>query len=115
MLDVPLGSWGGGTSKIWTRIGAINPGVGRLGRAPQFVGTTASGALPRRRYGGTVHGGARRNLVFPSLCGQEWPVRPIVQVAVHASQFPENVQRALLTSLKTRQINHKFLYDSIER
>ena len=42
-------------------------------------------------------------------------MRPIVQVAVHASQFPENVQRALLASLKTRQINHKFLYDGIKR
>src|SRR5437667_12631760 len=51
----------------------------------------------------------------PSRTGQEWLVRPIVQVAVHASQFPENVQRALLASLKTRQINHKFLYDGIKR
>jgi len=53
--------------------------------------------------------------VFPSHSGEESLVRPIVQVAVHASQFPENVQRALLASLRTRRINHKFLYDSIKR
>ena len=38
-------------------------------------------------------------------------MRPMVQVAVCPSQFPENTRRALLTSLRTRRIRHKFLYD----
>jgi L-histidine Nalpha-methyltransferase len=40
---------------------------------------------------------------------------PLVQVAIHASQFPENVRRDLLESLRTRRINHKFHYDSIKQ
>src|SRR5690349_11999734 len=32
-------------------------------------------------------------------------------VTIHASQFPESVQRDLLTSLRTRRVNHKFHYD----
>src|SRR2546427_12581951 len=39
----------------------------------------------------------------------------LVKVAVHASQFPENVQRDLLESLRSRLINHKFHYDSIKQ
>jgi len=39
----------------------------------------------------------------------------IVQVAVHASQFPEPVRRDLLTSLRTRRVNHKFHYDSVKQ
>src|SRR5664279_4598844 len=38
-----------------------------------------------------------------------------VQVAIHASQFPDNVQRALIESLRTRQVNHKFHYDSVKQ
>src|ERR1035437_6315168 len=38
-----------------------------------------------------------------------------VQVAIHASQFPENVRRDLLESLRTRRVNHKFLYDSVKQ
>jgi len=34
------------------------------------------------------------------------------RVTIHASQFPENVRRDLLASLATRQVNHKFHYDS---
>jgi uncharacterized SAM-dependent methyltransferase len=33
-------------------------------------------------------------------------------VTIHASQFPENVRRDLLASLRTRRVNHKFHYDS---
>ena len=33
-------------------------------------------------------------------------------VRIHASQFPENVRRDLLASLRTRRVNHKFHYDS---
>ena len=36
-------------------------------------------------------------------------------VAIHASQFPENVRRDLLRSLRSRKIAHKFHYDSIKQ
>ena len=39
----------------------------------------------------------------------------IVQVAIHPSQFPENVRRDLLASLRTRRVNHKFHYDSVKQ
>src|SRR5437773_9680762 len=39
----------------------------------------------------------------------------LVNVAIHASQFPENVRRDLLESLRTRQVNHKFHYDSFKQ
>jgi len=38
-----------------------------------------------------------------------------VPVAIHLSQFPENVRRNLLASLRTRRVNHKFHYDSIKQ
>jgi uncharacterized SAM-dependent methyltransferase len=39
----------------------------------------------------------------------------LVNVAVHSSQFPERVRRDLLDSLRTRQVNHKFHYDSVKQ
>lgn len=36
-------------------------------------------------------------------------------VTIHASQFPDNVRRDLLTSLRTRRVNHKFHYDSVKQ
>jgi uncharacterized SAM-dependent methyltransferase len=36
----------------------------------------------------------------------------LVQVAIHASQFPESVAGDLRESLRSRQVNHKFHYDS---
>jgi L-histidine N-alpha-methyltransferase len=39
----------------------------------------------------------------------------LVNVAFHASQFPENVRRDLLESLRTRRVNHKFHYDSVKQ
>jgi uncharacterized SAM-dependent methyltransferase len=39
----------------------------------------------------------------------------LVRVAIHASQFPENVRRDLLESLRTRRVNHKFHYDSVKQ
>jgi len=42
-------------------------------------------------------------------------MRPLVNVAIHSSQFPENVRRDLLTSLRARQLNHKFLYDGLKQ
>ena len=39
----------------------------------------------------------------------------LVHVAIHASQFPDNVRRDLLESLRTRRVNHKFHYDSVRQ
>src|SRR4051794_714691 len=39
----------------------------------------------------------------------------LATVSIHSSQFPENVQRDLLESLRTRQVNHKFHYDSVKQ
>ena len=36
-------------------------------------------------------------------------------VTIHGSQFPENVRRDLLASLRTRRVNHKFHYDSVKQ
>jgi len=38
-----------------------------------------------------------------------------VQIRVHPSQFPDRVRRDLLESLRTQQINHKFLYDGVRQ
>jgi uncharacterized SAM-dependent methyltransferase len=42
-------------------------------------------------------------------------MKSIANVAIHASQFPENIRRDLLTSLRSRQVNHKFHYDSVKQ
>jgi L-histidine Nalpha-methyltransferase len=39
----------------------------------------------------------------------------LAHVDIHPSQFPEQVRRDLLASLRTRQINHKFHYDSLKQ
>lgn len=36
-------------------------------------------------------------------------------VTIHPSQFPGQVRQDLLASLRTRQLNHKFLYDSFKQ
>ena len=36
-------------------------------------------------------------------------------ISIHESQFPENVRRDLISSLRSRKINHKFHYDSIKQ
>ena len=41
--------------------------------------------------------------------------QPASNVTIHASQFPENVRRDLLESLRTRRVNHKFHYDSVKQ
>jgi L-histidine N-alpha-methyltransferase len=38
-----------------------------------------------------------------------------VSIKIHPSQFPENVRRDLLASLRTRKVNHKFHYDSVKQ
>jgi len=37
------------------------------------------------------------------------------QIWVHPSQFPDQVRRDLLESLRARQVNHKFLYDGVKQ
>ncbi len=39
----------------------------------------------------------------------------LANVAIDASQFPENVRRDLLKSLRSRKIAHKFHYDSVKQ
>jgi uncharacterized SAM-dependent methyltransferase len=39
----------------------------------------------------------------------------VVNVVIHASQFPVNVRRDLLESLRARRVNHKFHYDSVKQ
>ena len=39
----------------------------------------------------------------------------LANVAIHSSQFPENVRHDLLQSLRTRKIAHKFHYDSVKQ
>lgn len=39
----------------------------------------------------------------------------LAPIRIHASQFPENVRRDLLESLRSRQVNHKFHYDSVKQ
>ena len=39
----------------------------------------------------------------------------LARIAIHPSQFPDQVRRDLFDSLRTRQVNHKFLYDSIKQ
>jgi uncharacterized SAM-dependent methyltransferase len=44
-----------------------------------------------------------------------WGMPPLARLLIHASQFPENVRQDLLNSLRTRQVNPKFHYDSIKQ
>jgi len=39
----------------------------------------------------------------------------MANITVHSSQFPENVRRDLLDSLRTGEVNHKFHYDSVKQ
>src|SRR5216117_4035686 len=39
----------------------------------------------------------------------------LLTVAFHRSQFPEQVRRDLLASLRSRRVNHKFHYDSVKQ
>src|SRR5580704_13059598 len=39
----------------------------------------------------------------------------LANVAIHSSQFPENIRRDLLKSLRSRKIAHKFHYDSVKQ
>ena len=39
----------------------------------------------------------------------------LAQVAIHTSQFPDQVRADLRASLRARQVNHKFHYDSVKQ
>src|SRR4051812_49475085 len=54
-------------------------------------------------------------LVLSRPLWQQSDMSSVAQVAIHPSQFPEQVRRDLLESLRTRQVNHKFHYDSIKQ
>jgi len=54
-------------------------------------------------------------LSHPPIFAKEYPMSPAVQIAIHPSQFPENVAADLRTSLRSRQVNHKFHYDSYKQ
>jgi L-histidine N-alpha-methyltransferase len=36
-------------------------------------------------------------------------------ISIHGTQFPENIRRDLITSLRTRRVSHKFHYDSVKQ
>jgi len=65
------------------------------------------------------------NLSFPdgidiSLSGQPTSAMNVVMslvasISIHPTQFPANIQRDLLESIRTRCINHKFHYDSVKQ
>jgi uncharacterized SAM-dependent methyltransferase len=42
-------------------------------------------------------------------------MKSAANILIHESQFPENVRRDLLKSLRSRKINHKFHYDSVKQ
>ena len=42
-------------------------------------------------------------------------MNPAAQVEIHSSQFPKNIRRDLLASLRSRRVNHKFHYDSVKQ
>ncbi|MCX6895551.1 MAG: L-histidine N(alpha)-methyltransferase [Verrucomicrobia bacterium] len=52
---------------------------------------------------------------MPDRISDNLRMSSVVNVAIHASQSPENVRRDLLASLRTRRVNHKFHYDSIKQ
>src|SRR5881296_1080885 len=54
--------------------------------------------------------------LFPRLFSNKALAMPaLINIAVHWSQLPAQVQADLRDSLRTRQINHKFLYDSYKQ
>jgi L-histidine N-alpha-methyltransferase len=46
---------------------------------------------------------------------QQLPMPSVARITVHSSQFPESVRSDLLQSLRARQVNHKFHYDSVKQ
>src|SRR6266536_1265800 len=56
-----------------------------------------------------------QTLVLPGVIRKEWWMRSVANLVIHPSQFPENLRRDLLHSLRARQLNHKFLYDGLKQ
>jgi L-histidine N-alpha-methyltransferase len=52
---------------------------------------------------------------FGSRFRQQCAMSSVANVIIHASQFPEQVRQDLLKSLRDRQVNHKFHYDSVKQ
>jgi L-histidine N-alpha-methyltransferase len=55
------------------------------------------------------------SLVFGTFLLHKDAMSVAAKVTIHASQFPDNVRRDLFESLRTRQVNHKFHYDSLKQ
>jgi uncharacterized SAM-dependent methyltransferase len=56
-----------------------------------------------------------QKLVAATGISENKPMSSAAKVLIHASQFPEKVRRDLLASLRARQVNHKFHYDSVKQ
>ena len=65
-----------------------------------------------RQVNATRH---RLLLVLQAGFGLESLMPNCISLTVHCSQFPAQVRADLLQSLRSRQINHKFLYDSVKQ
>ena len=52
---------------------------------------------------------------MPRQFGDKRGMSSIATVAIHRSQFPDKVRRDLVDSLRSRQVNHKFHYDSVKQ
>jgi L-histidine Nalpha-methyltransferase len=58
---------------------------------------------------------SQRTLVLFAHFGENQVMSSLAHVVIHSSQFPDNVRRDLLESLRTRAVNHKFHYDSVKQ
>ncbi|MGO8837092.1 MAG: L-histidine N(alpha)-methyltransferase [Limisphaerales bacterium] len=56
-----------------------------------------------------------QRLVVTAEISENKLMSSVASVRIHASQFPENVRRDLVASLRTRRVNHKFHYDSVKQ
>jgi L-histidine Nalpha-methyltransferase len=55
------------------------------------------------------------NLVRMESLRHNLHMSSVANVTIHASQFPENVRRDLIESLRAGEVNHKFHYDSVKQ
>jgi uncharacterized SAM-dependent methyltransferase len=58
---------------------------------------------------------AGKSIVFLGVFSENPPMPSTANVLIHESQFPGNVRRDLLESLRSRRVNHKFHYDSVKQ
>src|SRR5207249_10221377 len=60
--------------------------------------------------------GRPKSTRLPLPCRLSVPrMSSLARLAIHSSQFPENVKRDLIESLRKRQVNHKFHYGSVKQ